>query len=111
MAKGAIKTIHISDEAKELVDLMNDRFGIDRKLIVDRALFWLGNQPEEVQAAILMSVSQSMQADFAQFALQRLTDQQATQQATVTPEQPGGKLKYAGKPKAQYHGTPRNPKK
>ncbi len=75
MTKRRFNVLHVSDQAKEFVDEMSDWSGIDRKTIADRVFNWLGHQPRELQAAILMSFPQAFQQDFAELMLKRLAEQ------------------------------------
>ena len=74
MNKRRFNVLHVSDQAKEFVDEMSHWSGIDRKTIADRVFSWLGHQPRELQAAILMSFPQAFQQDFAELMLKRLRD-------------------------------------
>ena len=73
MNKRRSNVLHVSDQAKEFVDEMSQWSGIDRKTIADRVFSWLGHQPRELQAAILMSFPQAFQQDFAELMLKRLS--------------------------------------
>ena len=74
MNKRRFNVLHVSDQAKEFVDEMSHWSGIDRKTIADRVFSWLGHQPRELQATILMSFPQAFQQDFAELMLKRLRD-------------------------------------
>ena len=77
MNKRRFNVLHVSDQAKEFVDEMSHWSGIDRKTIADRVFSWLGHQPRELQAAILMSFPKAFQQDFAELMLKRLGDPDA----------------------------------
>ncbi len=82
MTKRRFNVLHVSDQAKEFVDEMSDWSGIDRKTIADRVFNWLGHQPRELQAAILMSFPQAFQQDFAELMLRRLAQQETTDESS-----------------------------
>ncbi|HAI11205.1 MAG TPA: hypothetical protein DCM28_05835 [Phycisphaerales bacterium] len=127
MNKRRFNVLHVSDQAKEFVDEMSQWSGIDRKTIADRVFSWLGHQPRELQAAILMSFPQAFQQDFAELMLKRLSEQEAQanwpsedQQEPVkktvskeskSPSNPAAPKRFAAKDNRRYSpGTKPPPK-
>lgn len=117
MNKRRSNVLHVSDQAKEFVDEMSQWSGIDRKTIADRVFSWLGHQPRELQAAILMSFPQAFQQDFAELMLKRLSDNEerlADDEQPLkipeaqTPKAPSKSRRYAAKDAKRYSpGTKR----
>ena len=74
MAESKTEAIRISSDTKAEMNKLRERYGLGMNSIADRVLMWFSDQPEESQSAILMSLPESMQSDFAAFALQRMAD-------------------------------------
>ncbi|MBL4700833.1 MAG: hypothetical protein JKX85_06205 [Phycisphaeraceae bacterium] len=104
-------SISISPEAKECLDQINTWSGMDRKLIMDRLLKWYGRVPEELQAAIMMNVPDSIRQDYVRLMLERLEAQEdpASRPAgQIAPDVAGRpKRSFAAKKAAGFKGTPK----
>jgi hypothetical protein len=72
MAESTRENVQVTERTKAAVVEICEWSGLSQKLVVERALSWLGQQDQDVQGAILMAVPAAMQRDFARLVLEKM---------------------------------------
>lgn len=70
---GKRQSVEVSPETLDLLGRAGEWSGQSKKIMVQRVLDWFLQQPQNVQGAILMSLPESMQPDFARIVLELMT--------------------------------------
>ena len=94
-------SIQISAESKAALDQINNWSGMDRKMILDRLLRWFGKAPDELQAAVMMNVPNSLRRVHVETMLNRL-DELIEANQSVTPKATPDTIK------PNFHGRPKS---
>ena len=68
-----IATVQLSDIAGESLDAIAAETRLNKKLILERILRWVGSQDEVVRAAVLGTLPPSVAPDVARLVLERMS--------------------------------------
>ncbi|QDU34323.1 hypothetical protein KS4_23910 [Poriferisphaera corsica] len=73
--------MNVSLTSKDALEAVSGKYRVSQKMVIERLLEWFKDQPEEVQAPILMQIPQAYKSDFVRIILDRMVESEGREDA------------------------------